>query len=59
MVFRKAVKEDFYKIRNLYWTLIDREQDDPSFPHWKKGIHPLIRKNCMCWQMTMKSQRVS
>lgn len=40
MIFRKAEKEDFYKIRSLYWTLIDQEQDDPSFPHWKKGIHP-------------------
>ena len=40
IIFRKAEKEDFYKIRSLYWTLIDQEQDDPSFPHWKKGIHP-------------------
>ena len=40
MIFRKAEKEDFYQIRSLYWTLIDQEQDDPSFPHWKKGIHP-------------------
>ena len=40
MIFRKAAKEEFYKIRSLYWNLIDREQDDPSFPHWKKGIHP-------------------
>ena len=40
MIFRKAEKEDFYKIRSLYRTLIDQEQDDPSFPHWKKGIHP-------------------
>lgn len=40
MIFRKAEKEDFDKVRSLYWTLIDREQDDPSFPHWKKGIHP-------------------
>mgnify|MGYP004549351201 FL=1 len=40
MIFRKAEKEDFYKIRFLYWNLIDQEQDDPSFPHWKKGIHP-------------------
>ena len=40
MIFRKAEKEDFYKIRSLYWDLIDQEQDDPSFPHWKKGIHP-------------------
>ena len=40
MIFRKAEKEDFYKIRSLYWNLIDQEQDDSSFPHWKKGIHP-------------------
>ena len=40
MIFRKAEKEDFYKIRSLYWNLIDQEQNDPSFPHWKKGIHP-------------------
>ena len=40
MIFRKAEKEDFYKIRSLYWNLIDQDQDDPSFPHWKKGIHP-------------------
>ena len=40
MIFRKAEKEDFDKVRSLYWTLIDREQDDPSFPHWKKCIHP-------------------
>ena len=40
MIFRKAAKEEFYKIRSLYWNLIDQEKDDPSFPHWKKGIHP-------------------
>ena len=40
MIFRKAEKEDFYKIISLYWNLIDHEQDEPSFPHWKKGIHP-------------------
>ena len=40
MIFREAEKEDFYKIRSLYWILIDQEQDEPSFPHWKKGIHP-------------------
>ena len=40
MIFRKAEKEDFYKIRSLYWNLIDQEQDDPSFPHWRKDIHP-------------------
>ena len=40
MIFRKAEKEDFYKVSSLYWNLIDQEQDDLSFPHWKKGIHP-------------------
>ena len=40
MLFRKAEKEDFDKVRSLYWMLIDQEQNDPSFPHWKKGIHP-------------------
>ena len=40
MIFRKAAKEEFYKIRSLYWNLIDQEKDDPSFPHWKKEIHP-------------------
>ena len=39
MIFRKAAKEEFYKIRSLYWNLIDQEKDDPSFPRWKKGIH--------------------
>ena len=40
MIFRKAVKDDFDNIKSLYWELIDQEQGDPSFPHWKKGIHP-------------------
>ena len=40
MIFRKAERVDFFKIRSLYWNLIDQDQDDPSFPHWKKGIHP-------------------
>lgn len=40
MIFRKAAKEEFYKIRSLYWNLIDQEKADPSFPRWKKGIHP-------------------
>lgn len=40
MIFRKAVKDDFDNIKSLYWELINQEQGDPSFPHWKKGIHP-------------------
>ena len=46
MIFRKAEKEDFYKIISLYWNLIDHEHDEPSFPHWKKGIHHLICNAC-------------
>ena len=42
MIFRKAEKEDFYKIRSLYWNLIDQEKDDPSFPqclkHWGQTL---------------------
>ena len=40
MIFLKAVKDDFDNIKSLYWELINQEQGDPSFPHWKKGIHP-------------------
>ena len=40
MIFRKAVKDDFDNIKSLYWELIDQEQGNLSFPHWKKGIHP-------------------
>lgn len=40
MIFREAEKEDFYKIRSLHWNLIDQEQAEALFPHWKKGIHP-------------------
>ena len=40
MIFRKAVKDDFDNIKSLYWELIDQEQGNPLFQHWKKGIHP-------------------
>lgn len=46
MIFRKGVKEDFDNIKSLYWELIDQEQGDPSFPHWKKGIHPSDEMLC-------------
>ena len=32
--------EDFNEVQNLYWNLIDRSKDEPSFPDWKKGEHP-------------------
>ena len=55
MIFRKAVKDDFDNIKSLYWELIDQEQGNLSFPHWKKGIHPsdemlhnsIDKRNCM------------
>ena len=34
MIFRKAEKEDFYKIRSLYWSLINQEQDAP----WERRV---------------------
>ena len=40
MIFRKAEKEDFYKIRSLYWNLIDQEKDDHHFHNGRKeSIH--------------------
>lgn len=40
IVICKAQKDDFDKIRKLYWDLIDQEKEEQSFPHWKKKIHP-------------------
>ena len=44
MTFRKAEKEDFYKIRSLYWNLIDQEQDViRHFRIGRKVFIPLMR----------------
>lgn len=32
--------EDFDEIQKLYWDLIEQSKDEPSFPGWKKGVHP-------------------
>lgn len=40
MKFESAHPDDFNEIQNLYWDLIDKSKDDPSFPDWKKGEHP-------------------
>lgn len=32
--------EDFDEIQKLYWNLIEQSKDEPSFPGWKKGVHP-------------------
>ena len=36
MFFTKADKEDFEQVQKLYWNLIDKSQDEESFPGWKK-----------------------
>ena len=40
MEFRLAKKQEFDSVRDLYWMLIDETSHLPSFPHWKKGLHP-------------------
>ena len=40
MNFELACLEDFNEIENLYWDLIDKSKEEPSFPDWKKGVHP-------------------
>ena len=40
MNFELACLEDFNEIENLYWDLIDKSKEEPSFPDWKKGEHP-------------------
>lgn len=37
MIFRKAEKEDFDKIRSLYWNLIDQEKEK-EFEVWLREI---------------------
>lgn len=33
-------EQDFVNIRNFYWSLIDKMQESPYFPGWKKGLYP-------------------
>ena len=40
MNFELACLEDFNEIENLYWDLIDKSKEEPSFPGWEKGVHP-------------------
>ena len=40
MNFELACLEDFNEIENLYWDLIDKSKEEPSFPDWEKGVHP-------------------
>jgi GNAT superfamily N-acetyltransferase len=40
MNFELVCLEDFNEIENLYWDLIDKSKEEPSFPDWEKGVHP-------------------
>ena len=40
MNFELACLDDFNEIENLYWDLIDKSKEEPSFPDWEKGVHP-------------------
>ena len=40
MNFELSCLEDFNEIENLYWDLIDKSKEEPSFPDWEKGVHP-------------------
>lgn len=40
MNFELACLEDFNEIENLYWDLIDKSKEEPSFPDGEKGVHP-------------------
>ena len=40
MIFQKAHINDFERIKNFYWDLIDEMQDQNDVIGWKKGIYP-------------------
>lgn len=40
MIFEKAEKSDFEKIKNFYWLLIDEMKEKSHMIGWKKGIYP-------------------
>ena len=40
MNFELACLDDFNEIENLYWDLIGKSKEEPSFPDWEKGVHP-------------------
>ena len=40
MNFEWACLDDFNERENLYWDLIDKSKEEPSFPDWEKGVHP-------------------
>lgn len=40
MLFKKANLEDFHRIKQFYWDLIDEMSDQNDKIGWKKGIYP-------------------
>ena len=40
MLFKKVNLEDFYRIRQFYWDIIDEMSDQNDKIGWKKGIYP-------------------
>ena len=40
MLFKKATLEDFHRIKQFYWDLIDEMSDQNDKIGWKKGIYP-------------------
>lgn len=40
MIFQKAKPEDFPRIKQFYWNLIDEMHDQNDKIGWKKGIYP-------------------
>ena len=58
MLFKKVNLEDFYRIRQFYWDLIDDMSDQNDKIGWKKGIYTtdsflqevLTEENFLCWK---------
>ena len=40
MLFKKTNLEDFHRIKQFYWDLIDEMSDQNDKIGWKKGIYP-------------------
>lgn len=58
MLFKKANLEDFHRIKQFYWDLIDEMSDQNDKIGWKKGIYPtdsfyrkaLTEENFLYWK---------
>ena len=40
MDFRCAKTEEFTRVRDFYWRLIDRMEGGPFDPGWRRGVYP-------------------